>query len=141
MASSWHRFSRRLISGSELPSDAGDLDRHRLRAAYLEYRENGFFAATGLLYGLCRIAWRAAKDDDPLANLIATSLAQTFCDAANRMEGIPITEDQGGRWFTLLDQPILRCLDVLTGKSAEAPGAVLADLASAYAKVRAEISN
>jgi hypothetical protein len=66
------------------------------------------------------------------------TLALVFCDAASRIEGRPIDVGDAERWFGLMDQPIIRALDILTGDSRESSETALSDLALAYDQVRAE---
>jgi hypothetical protein len=122
-------------------SEPEGIEKHRLQAHYSEYRKHRFFAADGLLNQLGAQAWKVVRQESGARKLIASNLATVFCDAAASMEGIPITVERGERWFGLMDGPILRCLDILTGKSVDPTEPALSALAAAYDRVAAEISN
>ena len=120
--------------------ESASFDNHLLRARYSEYRRGGAFASEDLLWQLGRIGWRATSQESGAAQLIAMVLAMTFCDAASRIEGRPITQESAERWFGWMDQPIWRCLDILAGHSDEKAELALTSLAAAYARVSTEIS-
>jgi hypothetical protein len=122
-------------------ADPVSLASRRLRTEYHDYRRGSAFAAEALLNSLCRAAWKATAAEAADAKLIPMTLALVFCDAASRIEGRPIDVGDAERWFGLMDQPIIRALDILTGDSRESPETALSDLALAYVQVRAEISN
>ena len=122
-------------------SEPQGLEKHRLQARYVEYRKHHFFAAAGLLNQLGAVGWKVVRQEDGVRKLKASNLATIFCDAAVRMEGRPITVERGERWFGLMDGPISRCLDILTGKSIDPVEPALSALVAAYDQVAAEISN
>lgn len=124
-----------------MTADADGIAKHRLRTRYLGYRENRFFAAEGLLWGLGRNSWLAVGEEAGSDKLVAIVLALIFCDAASRLDGRSVTDTQGTEWFDLMDQPIMQCLDILVGRTEGPPEPALADLAAAYDTVRAQISN
>ncbi len=124
-----------------MPAEPEVLDGRRLRARYLQFRVGAAFAGEAQLWELGRLAWRVVPEERGIARLVAMMLAFVFCDAASRMEGRSINQESAQRWFDLIDQPLVRALDALVASTGTHAETALADMASAYAQISAEISN
>jgi hypothetical protein len=109
----------------------------QLREKYSTLRANGAFGGSHLLYELGRLAWQAFDAESSYRRLICFALASVFIRLAQRQDGVPVTFDECAKLHTALDQPIIECIDVLTGGSANAdPLQTLVRLSDAYAQVR-----
>lgn len=109
----------------------------RLRERYSKLRDTGTLGGSVRLYELEHLAWQAFDIESADRRLVCFVLASVFSRLAQRQESGAVTVDESAKLHSIFDQPIIECLDAVTGRSANAdPTQSLTNLVEAYAQLR-----
>ena len=76
----------------------------------------GFVGGSGRLFGLERLAWQCHEQTDQDSKIICAGIAHLFDRIAKRQEGEAVLAEQASRLCNRISQPLLHCLDAMSGK-------------------------